>query len=413
MKVLIVDDIETNRKLLRLNLQAEGIETREAADGVDALAALETAETDAVISDILMPRMDGYRLCREIRGRAALRNLPFIFYTSTYTSPGDEQLAIACGADRYIRKPAPIQEIVQAVRELIDPSRQRPMPVTPASESHVMREYNEALVRKLEERNEKLEQAREEITQANAELELRVRERTADLVIANQELEAFSHTIAHDLRSPLAAISGFSSLLLERCRGKVSERAMSDLGFISEAAGRMNDMTNDLLRLARANRAEITWQEVNLSALATAVLQDLQARERARQVTFSVMPGIVKMADFGLIRVALENLLGNAWKFTGKTGRPRIEFGCEERDGKTSHFVRDNGAGFQMAAAGKLFSTFCRLHPASEFPGTGIGLNTVQRIINRLGGRIWAEAAVGRGATFFFTLGKPKAPAAA
>jgi two-component system sensor histidine kinase/response regulator len=414
MKVLIVDDIETNRKLLRLNLQAEGVETREAADGVDALAALEVAEVDAVISDILMPRMDGYRLCREIRDRAALRNLPFIFYTSTYTSPGDEQLAIDCGGDRYIRKPAPMHEILSAVRELIDPSRQRPAPITPADESHVMREYSEALVRKLEERNGKLERARAEIAQANAELELRVRERTADLVIANQELEAFSHMIAHDLRSPLAAISGFSFLLLDKCRGKVDDRAMTDLGFISQAAGRMNDMTTDLLRLARANRAEITWQEVNMSALASAVLQDLQAREHERAVTFSVLPGMVKMADFGLIRVALENLLGNAWKYTGKTAHARIEFGREERDGEDSFFVRDNGAGFQMAAAGKLFSTFCRLHPASEFPGTGIGLNTVQRIINRLGGRIWAEAAVGRGATFFFTLGKSKAlPAAA
>jgi signal transduction histidine kinase len=413
MKVLIVDDIETNRKLLRLNLQAEGIETSEAADGVDALAALEAAQADAVISDILMPRMDGYRLCREIRDHAVLRNLPFIFYTSTYTSPGDERLALACGGDRYIKKPAPIREIVQAIRELIDPSRQRPAPIAPPDESQVMREYNEALVRKLEERNEKLELARAEIAQANEELELRVRERTADLVIANQELEAFSHMIAHDLRSPLAAISGFSFLLLEKCRGKVDDRAMKDLGFISQAATRMNDLTNDLMRLARANRAEITWQEVNLSALATAVLQDLQERERERTVTFSVLPGIVRMADLGLIRVAFENLLGNAWKYTGKTAHARIEFGCEERDGETSHFVRDNGAGFQMAAAGKLFSTFCRLHPASQFPGTGIGLNTVARIITRLGGRIWAEAAVGLGATFFFTLGGPREPAAA
>jgi light-regulated signal transduction histidine kinase (bacteriophytochrome) len=273
-----------------------------------------------------------------------------------------------------------------------------------------MREYNEVLVRKLEERNEKLERARAEIAQANAELELRVRERTADLVIANQELEAFSHTIAHDLRSPLAAISGFSFLLLEKCRGKVNERAMTDLGFISQAASRMNDLTNDLLRLARANRAEITWQEVNLSELATAVLQDLQERERERAVTCSVVPGVVRMADLGLIRVALENLLGNAWKYTGQTAHARIEFGCEERDGETAHFVRDNGAGFQMAAAGKLFSTFCRLHPAAQFPGNGIGLNTVHRIIHRLGGRIWAEAAVGRGATFFFTLARSAAP---
>lgn len=405
MKVLIVDDIETNRKLLRVNLEAEEIETCEATNGIEALTVLENEKADAIISDILMPGMDGYQLCQKVRRDERFGDLPFIFYTSTYTSPGDEKLAIDCGADRYIKKPAPAGVIMSALRELSHPQWQRPRSAQLADESLVMREYNEALVVKLEERNEQLELARAEIALANQELERRVEERTAELLVANQELEAFSHSIAHDLRSPLMAIDGFSYLLLEECRGKVSAQAMDSLRFISEASSRMNELTNDLLRLSRANRAEMSPRELDLSALATVVLQDLQASQPERNIESVLTPGIVVTGDFGLLRIALENLLGNAWKYSSKTNHARIEFGVRQQEGAPAFFVRDNGAGFDMAAAGKLFSTFCRLHSASEFAGTGIGLSTVQRIIARHGGRIWASAAPGHGATFFFTLG--------
>ena len=405
MKILIVDDIATNRKLLRVNLEAEGIETCEATDGIEALEVLEHEKADAVISDILMPRMDGYQLCQKVRKDDRYDDLPFIFYTSTYTSPGDEKLALTCGADRYLKKPAAVSEIMSAIRELSDPGRRRPKSAPMAEEALVMREYNEALVRKLEERNERLEKAREEIAMANEQLERRVQERTAELLLANQELEAFNYSIAHDLRSPLSAIDGFSYLLVEECRGKVSPKAMESLRYISVASSRMNELTNDLLRLSRANRGEMSLQEVDLSALCTAVLQDLQTAQPKQNAAWVVAPGIVTTGDVGLLRIVCENLLGNAWKYTGKTAHARIEFGVEPTEGARTFFVRDNGAGFDMAAAGKLFSTFCRLHSLSEFPGTGIGLSTVQRIIARHGGRVWADATEGRGATFFFTLG--------
>jgi signal transduction histidine kinase len=410
MRILIVDDIETNRKLLRVNLEAEGFETFEAADGLEALAALQSKKAHAIISDILMPRMDGYRLCQEIRKDARLRGIPFIFYTSTYTSPSDQQLAMDCGADRYVKKPAPVGTILAAVRELQDPTRRLPSPHGAADESQVMREYNEALVRKLEERNAELEGARAKIVAANAELEARVDARTAELVIANQELEAFSHSIAHDLRSPLTAIDGFSHLLLEQCRGLVSPRAMENLRYISAETGRMNDLTSDLLRLARAHRSEMTPRAVNLSALCVAALQDLRGREPQRHVECVVAPAVEVTADIGLLRIVMENLLSNAWKYTAKTDGARIEFGVQTVEGSPAYFVRDNGAGFDMASAGKLFTTFCRLHAAKDFPGTGIGLSTVKRIVNRHHGSVWADAAVGRGATFFFTLGTPAPP---
>ncbi len=390
---------------MRVNLEAEGIETCEAADGIEALSALERERADAIISDILMPHMDGYQLCQKVRKNDRFGDMPFIFYTSTYTSPGDEKLAIDCGADRYIKKPAPVGEIMSAIRELSDPGRQRVKSGLVVEESLVMREYNEALVRKLEERNDMLEKARAEIALANEELERRVQERTAELLLANQELEAFSHSIAHDLRSPLHAIDTFSYLLVEECQGKVSEKAMESLKYISVASGRMNDLTNDLLRLSRASHDEITVQEVDLGTLAMAVLQDLQAARPRESVEWVVGPNLTGFGDIGLLRIVLENLLGNAWKFTGKTGSAQIEFDAERGDGETVFFVRDNGAGFDMASADKLFSPFGRLHPLSEFAGTGIGLSTVHRAIARQGGRIWAEAEQGRGATFYFTLG--------
>jgi hypothetical protein len=405
MKILIVDDSETNRKLLRVKLEGEGIETFEAAHGIEALSALERQKADVIISDILMPHMDGYRFCQEVRKIEDLEKIPFIFYTSTYTSSGDEKLALDCGADRYIKKPAPLREMLLAIHDLLDPNRRHPKPNRPPEELAVMREYNEALVRKLEERNLKLEIAREEILRINEGLERRVEERTAELVTANQELEAFSHSIAHDLRSPLVAIDGFSHMLIQKLQGKLDDDSMEHLQYISKATRRMHELTSDLMRLARASRSQIRRESVDLSLLARGVIQDLQELYPERRVAAHIADGLSAHADMALLRVALENLLSNAWKFTGRTEGALIEVGSLTATGESIYFVRDNGAGFDMASAARLFGAFERLHSAAEFPGTGIGLTTVQRIIRRHGGEIRAESAKGKGTTFYFDLG--------
>ena len=407
MMVLIGDDQWTNRKLLRVNLEASGIDTFEAWPMASRRSEkLEHEAADVVISDILMPRMDGYRLCQEVRKSTQHEALPFIIYTSTYTSSGDEKLALDCGADRYIKKPAPIAVIMDAIRELVDPHSPRPRPAEMPGELLVMREYNEALVRKLEERNAKLERARAEIMRVNEGLERRVEERTAELVQANQELEAFSHSIAHDLRSPLMAIDGFSHVLLKHCEGKVEEQAMEHLRYISKATRRMHELSNDLLRLSRASRAQIRRETVDMSMLCRGIFQDLHETHPGREVSTVVTEGLIVNADMSLLRIALENLLNNAWKFTGKTASAEIEIGRSDESGRV-YYVRDNGAGFDMAAAGRLFGAFERLHSAAEFPGTGIGLTTVQRIIRRHGGNIHAESVSQRGTTFYFDLGPP------
>lgn len=242
--------------------------------------------------------------------------------------------------------------------------------------------------------------AEQEIQSLNASLDQRV----VELGLLNNELEAFSYSVSHDLRAPLRAVDGFSQLLLEDHARSLNEEGRDYLQRIRKGCQRMGILIDDLLKLARIVRQEFIREEVDLSAMAGAVAQQLQKVEPGRRVEFVIQDGIQTQGDAGLLRVALENLLGNAWKFTGKKEEARIEFGAERRDGLTAYFIRDNGAGFDMAYVEKLFGAFQRLHSVSEFPGTGIGLATVQRVIRRHGGRLWAEGEVGKGAAFYFTL---------
>ena len=247
--------------------------------------------------------------------------------------------------------------------------------------------------------------AEEAIRQLNADLERRVRDRTAQLEVVNTELEAFSHSVSHDLRAPLRRIEGFSYTLLEKYGPKLDAEAKGYVDRIQAGTQQMGQLIQDLLGLARVTRTKMESNAVNLSDTAQAVAADLRKMEPNRQVEFIIAPKVIAQGDAHLLRVALENLLGNAWKYTSKHPTAWIEFGTTEREGDDVYFVRDDGAGFDMAHAGKLFGAFQRLHSGSEFEGTGIGLATVQRIIHRHGGRIWAEGAPEQGATFYFTLG--------
>jgi light-regulated signal transduction histidine kinase (bacteriophytochrome) len=212
--------------------------------------------------------------------------------------------------------------------------------------------------------------------------------------------------VAHDLRAPLRGIEGFSSMLAEDCRERLSEDGQRYLAHIRDAVQQMRGLIEGLLELARVARGEIGDERVDLSALAGHVAKRLQGAEPSRQVEFAIQECMIAFGDAQLLRAVLENLLGNAWKFTSKREQARIEFGQRREGDETVYFIRDDGAGFDMAYAKKLFGVFQRLHAADEFQGTGIGLATVQRIVRRHGGRVWAEGAVGEGATFYFTLGE-------
>jgi signal transduction histidine kinase len=256
------------------------------------------------------------------------------------------------------------------------------------------------------------QQAQLEIHNLNMELEQRVLQRTAQLKAANQELEAFAYSVSHDLRAPLRSIDGFSQALLDDYGEQLDDEGQGFLRRVRAASQRMAQLIDDLLYLSRITRGEMVRKPVDLSGLAELVIQELRQNNPQRQIEVVVQPGVAAVGDSRLLRVVLENLFDNAWKFTGHCEQARIEFGIEKEvfpedctaPVASAYYVRDNGAGFDAAYADKLFGVFQRLHRVDEFPGTGIGLATVQRIIHRHGGQVWANGEVDKGATFFFTL---------
>jgi PAS domain S-box-containing protein len=246
--------------------------------------------------------------------------------------------------------------------------------------------------------------AEDEIHRLNAELENRVAARTAEIAAINRELEAFTYSVSHDLRAPLRTIEGFSKILAEECSSQLDDLGRGYLDRVRKGAERMNELIDGLLELSGVTRAQMSPRAVDLTAMVSAIADDLRAREPQRDVAFVIDEGVIAEGDPRLLRVALENLLGNAWKYTANKPVARIEFGTTWVDGRRVYFVRDDGAGFDMQLADRLFVAFQRLHDKA-FAGTGIGLSTVERIIRRHGGRIWAKGAVGQGAVFHFTLG--------
>lgn len=257
------------------------------------------------------------------------------------------------------------------------------------------------------EQSRRAEELQTRAGQMETEIFLRaqeVQEANRQLRIANAELDAFSYSVSHDLRAPLRSIDGFSQILLEDYLDQLDEQGQQYLRKVRESSQQMAQLIDDLLNLSHVTRAEMRKEVVDLSGIAKTVAEALRTTQPERAAEFEIHPGMTAQGDPRLLRVVLDNLLGNAWKYSGKQSHVRIEVGRMEQNGQVPYFVRDNGVGFDMTYAHKLFGVFQRLHSGSEFPGTGIGLATVQRIIHRHGGRVWAEGAMGQGATFYFTL---------
>ena len=378
-RLLILDDEAAHVRALCHTLEAEGFVTVGFTEAPQALEALREQSFDLVLTDLTMPGMDGIEFLQ------AARDIDVNVVGIVMTGHGTIDSAVAAmkaGALDYILKPFTLRMILPVLNRALT-------------------------VRSLRNENVQLRQAEETIRRMNANLERCVQERTRELIEANRELEAFSHSVSHDLRAPLRALDGFTTILADQYSDRLDERGRGYVQRVVDAVDRMRNLIEDLLRLSHVTGTELNRRELDLSQLVRSITEELRNQEPDRQVTFKIAEGVKAIADHRLLRIALENILGNAWKFTRNTTDAIIEFGVEQGGDQTSYFIRDNGAGFNPDYGDRLFIPFRRLHSASEFPGTGIGLSIVQRIIRRHGGRISARGAIGQGATFHFSLGLP------
>ncbi len=355
-RVLIADDNRDLRTFLA-SLLTPHYDVELVTNGREALAAVQARKPDLVLSDVMMPQLDGLGLVRALREDPGTRTLPVILLSARAGQEASLE-GLSVGADDYLPKPFTSSELLARVRTHLTMAR-----------------------------------ARDELN--------------AGLARANQELQAFSYSVSHDLRAPLRAIDGFARILLEDYASRLDDQGRDHLGKVCASARRMSELIDDLLQLSRVATGGLSRSRVDLSGLARAVAEELKRKDPERGVELSIQEGLAADADERLLRIVLENLLGNAWKFTAKTEHPAIAFGAEERDGNEAFVVRDNGAGFDMANADRLFRPFQRLHTERDFPGTGIGLATVRRIVERHGGRVWAVSVPHRGTALFFTLPPP------
>jgi two-component system NtrC family sensor kinase len=383
-KVLAVDDSPTYLHAIAETLRAEGYDVVLANSGEEALALLSVQPVDCVLLDLMMPGIGGEETCRRVKNAPSVRDTPLIMLTALEDREAMIR-GLGAGADDFIAKSSDLAVLKARVLAQI---RRKQF-------EDENRHIREQLLRKEHEASE----AR--ASRALAEMRARLLE---DLEHKNRELEAFSYSVSHDLRAPLRAIDGFSQVLLEDYCDKLDEGGQGHLRRIRAASQRMGHLIDAMLSLARITRADLQREPVDLAVVATAVAAQLRATQPEREVEFIIPKTLEVVGDPHLLRALLENLLGNAWKFTRARSPAIIELGVLGREDPPVYVVRDNGAGFDMAYASKLFAPFQRLHAASDFAGTGIGLATVKRIVDRHGGRVWAEGVVDRGATVHFTL---------
>lgn len=370
-KCLLVDDLADNLTALSSLLADEEVEIDTALSGTEALGLLLQNDYALALIDVQMPQMDGFELAEIMRSTFKTKSIPIIFVTAADNDIKRMFKGYEAGAVDFLFKPLFPQVVIGKVRVFIDLHNQKKL---------------------LEETFRK----------ANEELEIKVQERTRELMMAKQEMEAFSYSVSHDLRAPLRIMNGFSNTLLAMYSDHLDERGKDYLQRIIESARKMGELIDGMLTLSNLSQIEKKRETVNLSQMSEDILEGFRKNEPARHVKLHVSQGLIVEADPSLMFALLENLLENAWKYTSKKESAEIEVGSEVMDNKRIFFVRDNGAGFSMKFVDKLFGAFQRLHAPADFSGMGIGLATAKRILDRHGGKIWARGEVGKGATFYF-----------
>ncbi|MEO8700730.1 MAG: response regulator [Kofleriaceae bacterium] len=390
-RILTVDDDVDYLDLLGGRLRKRGYDVVRAISGEEALIQVASQPIDCVLLDRSMAGIGGVATCKQLKASVTTRDTPVIILTATEQRDAVIE-SLAAGADDFVSKASGFDVLSARVQAQL---RRKQI-------EDEQRKIRHQLLRSELEASEA--RAARELAEARAEMAEELARTNIELAQTNRELEAFSYSVSHDLRAPLRTISAFTQALAEDLHDNLDDRAVDHIRRVLAAASRMSDLIEALLELSRIHRAPLGRYRVDLTALATGVVEELRRREPDREVACVVAPDVVVQADGRLVRILLDNLLGNAWKFTKRKPAPRVDVGVEAVGNETVFFVRDNGAGFDMNQASRLFTPFHRLHTDEEFHGTGIGLATVRRIVERHGGRVWAHSAPSEGTTIRFTL---------
>jgi len=406
--ILAVEDSLVQAKMLQYFFDNNNINAKIFSNAYDAYESAVSNPPVLVISDIVMPGMDGYEFCLKLKNNPVLCSIPVILLTAL-RDPLDIVKGLQAGADNFITKPYDEQYLLSRIHYLLANNDMRRsgagdivIEIVFQGQKYQINSDKKQILNLLLSVYEAAIIRNNELIEAKQQLE----EMNSNLKTANEQLDAFARTVSHDLRSPLTGILGFTELTLYEFGNELSEEVKTNLQWILKSGHKMSELIVDLLNYSRSSRAEIKSEPLDLSQIANEVIEEIQARDPERKVNFNIFKDLHVIGDPALMRVLLNNLIGNAVKYSGKTEHPEVTFGTSIIYGQKTFFVKDNGIGFDMARAGKMFEPFVRLHTSQEFPGTGVGLSTVKNICIRHKGDIWVESKPGLGATFFFTIGE-------
>ncbi len=405
--ILVAEDSQVQAKRLQFFFDKHDINSKFCPNGAEALDQAIKEKPSLIISDIMMPVMDGYEFCAKIKEIKDLEDIPVILLTSL-NNPLDIIKGLQAGADNFITKPYDEDYLLSRIRYLLANRyiRSQGAPDTgieimfQGERFHInsgKKQILDLLLSVYEaamNRNTQLIQAQQQLQLLNN-----------DLKSANQELESFAHTVSHDLRSPLNGVLGFAELIKDEYSDVIGEDGNKYIDWIIKSGEGMAELIEQLLVFSRSKKGDISPEDINLSEMAAGVAENLRESLDAGNYEIRIQEGMTAYADPGLMKIVLQNLLGNAFKYSKKTASPEIIFASGLEHGKECFYVKDNGVGFDMKKACSLLKPFTRLHSGRDYAGSGVGLSTVNRIIERHGGKVWFESEPGKGSTFYFTLG--------
>ena len=404
--ILAIEDSMVQAKKLEYIFLKNNIAFEICVNANDALIQIEKHQPIIIVSDIIMPGMNGYELCKILKNNPATKRIPVILLTSLQ-DPHDIIKGLQAGADSFISKPYDEQFLISRINHLLDNSKNAVELPDDGAVNLLFDNVNYEINSDKKQVINLLLSVYESAILRNNELvaiKTKLEETNLTLEQANEDLAAFAHTVSHDLKNPLNAIMGFSELLIQNKRCQCCKEEFSYMDIVNKSSKSMLNLINDLLNFAKSGITEIERTKIDLSKIALNVVEDIKLRNPEYNMKVQIANDLYTEADPKLMQIVFDNLLGNACKYSQKSNNPTITVGKTEQFGQEVIFVKDNGAGFDMAKADKLFQPFQRLHSNAEFKGTGVGLSTVKKIIERHDGRIWAESEVGVGSVFYFKI---------